>query len=150
MGTEVVSIYVGEERKRFVVHKDLLTSQSEYFDKALNGNFKEAEENAIYFKEDDPVVVGYFVTWLYRGVIPEALGGSSNGPSPFARLAPEPITKPSGPIPYPESGSSLPFAYFFEREPSSYRNEINVFVSADLFSWDICDFVHFDNLLRTC
>ena len=67
MGTEVVSIYVGEERKRFVVHKDLLTSQSEYFDKALNGNFKEAEENAIYFKEDDPVAIGFLVTWLYRG-----------------------------------------------------------------------------------
>ena len=54
LGTEIVDIFVGPQRKRYVVHKKLLTIQSDYFDKALNGRFKEAEENSIYLKEEDP------------------------------------------------------------------------------------------------
>jgi hypothetical protein len=37
-----------------VVHKKLLAAQSDYFDKALNGRFREAEENSIHLKEEDP------------------------------------------------------------------------------------------------
>lgn len=76
----MVSIYVGPERKHYVVHKRLLTSQSDYFDKALNGGFKEAEENKIHLEEDDPAAVGLLVGWLYRGVIP----GTGRKPGPFS------------------------------------------------------------------
>jgi hypothetical protein len=61
LGTDVVSIYVGPDRKHYVVHKQLLTSQSDYFDKALNGNFKEAEENKIHLEEDDPAAIGLMI-----------------------------------------------------------------------------------------
>jgi hypothetical protein len=42
----------------------------------LNGGFKEAEENSIHLKEDDPAAVALLVAFLYRGVIP---GTSTKG-----------------------------------------------------------------------
>jgi hypothetical protein len=53
-----------------VVHTQLLDSQSEYFDGALNGGFREAQENSIYWEEDDLDTVALMVGFLYRGVIP--------------------------------------------------------------------------------
>lgn len=70
MGNESVIIYVGPERKRYLIHKDLLTKQSEFFDKALNGKFKEAEENSIYLEEESPAAFDLLVGWLYQGRIP--------------------------------------------------------------------------------
>jgi len=61
LGTEVVDIYVGPERKHYVVHKKPLTSRSEYFSKALDGHFREAEENSIHLKEDDPAAVALLI-----------------------------------------------------------------------------------------
>ncbi|KAF4629010.1 hypothetical protein G7Y89_g9140 [Cudoniella acicularis] len=105
LGTEVVSIYVGPERKHFVVHKSLLTTQSTYFDRALNGNFKEAEENSIYMEEEDPAAVGLLVGWLYRGAIPGA-GGKM---SPFARRSSDDIQSFVSPPPFPETGTTSPY-----------------------------------------
>ena len=70
MGNESVIIYVGPERKRYLIHKDLLTTQSEFFDRALNGNFKEAEQNLIYLEEESPAAFDLLVGWLYEGRIP--------------------------------------------------------------------------------
>ncbi|RDW84922.1 hypothetical protein BP6252_02512 [Coleophoma cylindrospora] len=70
LGTEAVNIYAGASRKHFLLHKKLLVTQSEYFNKALNGPFREAEENTIYLKEDDPDAIGILVSWLYAGSIP--------------------------------------------------------------------------------
>jgi hypothetical protein len=70
MGDESVVIYVGPERKRYLIHKDLLTKQSEFFDRALNGKFKEAEENSIYLVEESPVAFDLLVGWLYQDRIP--------------------------------------------------------------------------------
>jgi hypothetical protein len=76
MASESVIIYVGPERKRYLIHKDLLTKQSEFFDKALNGKFK---ENSIYLEEESPDAFDLLVGWLYQGHIPH-IG------SPFGRL----------------------------------------------------------------
>jgi hypothetical protein len=70
LGVEVVDVFVGPERKRYVVHKNLLTAQSDYFKKALTGSFMEAEENSIHLKEEDPAAVALLIGWLYLGVIP--------------------------------------------------------------------------------
>jgi hypothetical protein len=70
MGNENVIIYVGPERKRCLIHKDLLTKQSEYFNSALNGKFKEAEENSIHLEEESPATFDLLVGWLYQGRIP--------------------------------------------------------------------------------
>lgn len=74
----MVTIYVGPERKRYLIHKDLLTKQSEFFDRALNGNFKEAEENSIYLEEESPAAFDLLVSLLYKGdvaAIGPPLGG---------------------------------------------------------------------------
>lgn len=70
MGNESAIIYIGPERKRYLIHKDLLTKQSEFFDRALNGKFKEAEENSIYLEEESPAAFDLLVGWLYQGRIP--------------------------------------------------------------------------------
>jgi len=81
LGTDVVDIFVGSDRKRFVVHKQPLISGSDYFNKALNGGFREATENAIHLEELDPAAVGLMIGWIYRGVIP----GMEKSISPFTR-----------------------------------------------------------------
>lgn len=81
LGTEVVDIFVGSDRKRFVVHKKPLISGSDYFNKALNGNFKEATENAIHLEEMVPSAVGLMIGWIYRGALP----GMEKNISPFIR-----------------------------------------------------------------
>ncbi|KAM3070054.1 hypothetical protein ACMFMF_008404 [Clarireedia jacksonii] len=70
LGTDVVDIIVGPKRKRFVVHKQLLTSQSTYFKNTLREP-NMVNENKIYFDDEDPAAVALFVGWLYRGSIPE-------------------------------------------------------------------------------
>jgi len=114
LGTEVISVYVGPDRRRFVVHKQLLTSQSDYFDKALNGRFKEAEENEIHLEEDDPTAIGLMVGWLYRGVIP----GTGNKASPFTRAicTSNENNQWLGPPLFPQSGTSVPFTPFLASE----------------------------------
>lgn len=67
-----------------MVHKALLTNQSEYFHKALNGKFKEAGEQAIRLPEESPDAFDLLIGWLYQNQIPVA--GSAPGPfQVFAR-----------------------------------------------------------------
>ncbi|KAH8590801.1 hypothetical protein B0O99DRAFT_282193 [Bisporella sp. PMI_857] len=81
LGTEVVDIYAGN--KHYLVHKRLLTSKSDYFEKALNGQFKEAAENTIHLEDVEPTAVALLIGWLYRGSIP----GMDRKLSPFTRSA---------------------------------------------------------------
>jgi hypothetical protein len=57
-------------RERFRLHKKLLTSRSEYFDKAFNGPFEEAKKGRIELLEDNPAAFALFVNWLYGGQLP--------------------------------------------------------------------------------
>lgn len=89
MGDQSVIIFVGPERKRYLIHKTLLTNQSEYFDKALNGPFKEADEQSIYLEEETPAAFDLLVGWLYQNSIPVV------GPL-FADFKSSKIDSPSG------------------------------------------------------
>ncbi|KAF2788104.1 hypothetical protein K505DRAFT_342376 [Melanomma pulvis-pyrius CBS 109.77] len=51
-GTVIVE--VGPEHKKYHVHKDLLTYHSEYFNKALNGPWKENEERLVTLDDIEP------------------------------------------------------------------------------------------------
>lgn len=55
---------VGKARK-FYLHADILTTESEAFLKNLTGGFKEAQTNAIDLDED-PELFGFFVEYMYR------------------------------------------------------------------------------------
>ncbi|KXX74335.1 Kelch repeat and BTB domain-containing protein 7 [Madurella mycetomatis] len=70
-GTDMVTLLVGPDRQKFVVHKNLLVSQSKYFKSALAaGLFREAIEGVVTFDEDDPDAFRLLINWLYRGHIP--------------------------------------------------------------------------------
>ncbi|CAG8970806.1 hypothetical protein HYALB_00001593 [Hymenoscyphus albidus] len=64
---DVVSLYVGETRTQFTVHKDLIGNVP-WFKKAFLGGFKE-QNRTMDMPEDSPEVVALFVDWLYRGMI---------------------------------------------------------------------------------
>lgn len=83
MGHESVIIYVGPERKRYLVHKALLTKESDYFDRALNGSFKEAEDQAIDLPEETPAAVDLLVGWLYQDKIPTVRSAAGPFATPF-------------------------------------------------------------------
>ena len=62
----IIPIRVGPTAELFNVHKDVLT-KSEYFSKALDGDFKEAENQAIDLPEEDPAIFSFVVAYLYEG-----------------------------------------------------------------------------------
>jgi len=62
----IIPIRVGPTAELFNVHKAVLT-KSEYFSKALDGDFKEAEEQAIFLPEEDPAIFSFVVAYLYEG-----------------------------------------------------------------------------------
>ncbi|KAJ9643106.1 hypothetical protein H2199_004630 [Coniosporium tulheliwenetii] len=62
---KTVTVEVGGEKKPFIVHKDLLCYWSKYFDKALNGPFKEGGKDTIAITDVPPVVFARFLQWLY-------------------------------------------------------------------------------------
>jgi hypothetical protein len=53
---EIVVIEVGPELKRYQLFKTMLTQHSEYFRKALQGPWKEAEEKLIKLDDVDEEV----------------------------------------------------------------------------------------------
>jgi len=62
----IIPVRVGPTAELFSVHKDVLT-KSEYFSKALDGDFKEAENQAIDLPEEDPAIFSFVVAYLYEG-----------------------------------------------------------------------------------
>ena len=66
----MVDILVGPERELFRLHKQLLCRICEYFNKALTGNFKEAQENSLALPEENSNAFALFVNWVYRSTVP--------------------------------------------------------------------------------
>jgi BTB/POZ domain len=67
LGTEIVQIFVWSKRELFQIHKKLICSVSEFFDKAFNDGFAEASKNQMELPEDVPDIFAMFVAWLYKG-----------------------------------------------------------------------------------
>ena len=72
LGTETVTIFVGPQSTRYVIHKTLLCASVPYFDKAFNGSFLEAQSNEIHLNDetDDPAAFSLFCQWLYTKWLP--------------------------------------------------------------------------------
>lgn len=60
----IISLYVGDARVQFYVHKDTLC-QLPFFHAALTGGFKEASEHVIALPEDDASHVSAMIEFLY-------------------------------------------------------------------------------------
>ncbi|TEY87453.1 hypothetical protein BOTCAL_0002g00620 [Botryotinia calthae] len=67
LGNEFVQIIVGPELKEFFVHKTLIRSSCDFFERAFNGRFGEGIENKMLLPEDDPEVFEIFINWMYSG-----------------------------------------------------------------------------------
>lgn len=50
----------------FVIHKDLVTSNSQLFASALSRNWKEGRSGVVSLPEDDPDAFEIYVSWLYK------------------------------------------------------------------------------------
>ncbi|KAG9513370.1 hypothetical protein KCV07_g8846, partial [Aureobasidium melanogenum] len=68
-GATMATILAGPDAKKFVVHRALLCSKSQYFTKALTGSFEESQTGIVRFEDISPVLFQIFVTWLYNGKI---------------------------------------------------------------------------------
>ncbi|PVH80937.1 hypothetical protein DL98DRAFT_531692 [Cadophora sp. DSE1049] len=69
----MVKIYVGAEKRCWTLHEDALCHYSEYFKKAFQRNFTEAEQKSIALEEEDSITFGRFVDWIYTGSVECAL-----------------------------------------------------------------------------
>jgi len=61
----IIPVRVGPHAETFPIHKDILT-KSEYFRKALDGEFREAGDQAIDLPEEDPDIFSFVVAFLYE------------------------------------------------------------------------------------
>ena len=60
-----VTIIVSDAKLNYVVHKQLITFYSPFFDRAFNGNFIEGETQTMTLEDVDGNIFGLFVNWLY-------------------------------------------------------------------------------------
>jgi len=62
----IIDVRVGTSCLSYPVHKDILT-KSEYFSKALDGQFRESKSQSIDLPEEDPDIFGFVIAFLYEG-----------------------------------------------------------------------------------
>ncbi|CZT47415.1 related to putative protein [Rhynchosporium secalis] len=64
--SSIIPVRVGIHAETFPIHKDILC-KSEYFRRALEGEFKEAGDQAIDLPEENPDTFSFIVAYLYEG-----------------------------------------------------------------------------------
>ncbi|OSS51335.1 hypothetical protein B5807_03985 [Epicoccum nigrum] len=67
----VTATEIGPDRIQYTVHPGLLAHHSEYFKRALNGSWIEAEERLIKLEDVDCETFKIFLEWLYTGRYPK-------------------------------------------------------------------------------
>ena len=61
----MVDVFVGAERKKYHLHRDLLCERSEFFKASFMGSFEEAAAEEVALPEDNAASFELFVGWLY-------------------------------------------------------------------------------------
>lgn len=62
----MVTIYVGPDNEPFVIHRNLITTSSDFFAKALNGSFQE-KDSTIRLSLYTSDLFEIYMQWLYEG-----------------------------------------------------------------------------------
>jgi BTB/POZ domain len=65
----MVDLYVGPQKDRFHVHKEVLCKKIPYFEKMFKAGFKEATENQATFPEDNAESFDLLLGWVYHNSI---------------------------------------------------------------------------------
>lgn len=65
LGDDLVALHVGNKPKEFLIRKRLFSKLSDFFYKAFDSGFKEAD-GVMFLPEDDLDVFGLFLYWIYQ------------------------------------------------------------------------------------
>ncbi|PVH85713.1 hypothetical protein DL98DRAFT_527224 [Cadophora sp. DSE1049] len=69
LGGEVVTLYVGVEREKFIVNKKALCDRSDFFAKAFDGPFKEALDGEMSLLEEKPEAFRNLIIYVHHNAI---------------------------------------------------------------------------------
>jgi hypothetical protein len=79
---EAVTVVVGEDEKRVLIHKNLLCGTSSFFQTSCNGQWSESKDKIVRLREADPESFAIYVNWLYTGQ-PDVLHDDAGCIAPF-------------------------------------------------------------------
>ncbi|KAI9811447.1 MAG: 40s ribosomal protein L44e [Pycnora praestabilis] len=82
----IIFVDVGKSKRRFGIHKGLLSYYSTYFNSAINGNFMEAQTGIISLPDDEEDIFEIFNSWLYTGKVRDDTRGEDEGHLSFQQL----------------------------------------------------------------
>ena len=88
--SDMVTLRVGSGKKDFRVHKDVISSHSEYFQSAFNGDWEEADTRTINLEDADPTAVNVVVAWLHTDrihYVPEVQCAPATEPQPGSQIS---------------------------------------------------------------
>lgn len=69
--TSILKVVVGEEplQKTFLVHEAIICERSEFFRRAMNGNWVESSERMVKLPEDSAEIFGTYINMVYTGMV---------------------------------------------------------------------------------
>lgn len=72
LGGKAITAVVGQgdNKRDFIVHEELICESSEFFRKALAGNWKETQDRIVKLPEDDPDMFALYLQAVYVCVLP--------------------------------------------------------------------------------
>ncbi|KAI9649496.1 hypothetical protein NHQ30_002073 [Ciborinia camelliae] len=79
IGTQMVDLYVGPEKKLFRIHRGILCDKVPYFQKMFSSGFVEGLELKAFFPEDDVKAFDLFIGWVYFGTLRTVKHASNGG-----------------------------------------------------------------------
>ncbi|KAK5164052.1 uncharacterized protein LTR77_010143 [Saxophila tyrrhenica] len=62
---DTITVLVGANEARFMLHKNVVCATSDFFRAACDGNWKEATDKVIRVPEAEPSVFQFYLAWLY-------------------------------------------------------------------------------------
>lgn len=65
-----VTLVVGSEQKRMLVHSTYLTCDSDFFKAALKKEWVEGQSHVIKLPEEDPETMAHYMTFVYSDKLP--------------------------------------------------------------------------------
>lgn len=66
---DIVAVSVGENRRVFKVHKDILVEDSKYFRATFQGHFSEADSKEVHLPDIELETFQTYVHWMYTGEV---------------------------------------------------------------------------------
>jgi hypothetical protein len=73
VGRKMIQVFVGDDEEPHCVHRDLISASSDFFQKALNGDFQE-KDGIVRLSNQDSTLFALYVQWLYSKCLNHELG----------------------------------------------------------------------------